>query len=115
MMKLTKTKRHFSFKQKMFNFKEALGQEKDETIEMLGIYRKFTTRQASKSEMRIAHTQFFDLLKGTGLGVFALLPLAPITIPVVLKLGKVVGVDLMPTSFSEPKDATKNEPSHKNR
>ena len=64
-MKLTKTKGRFSFKQKMLNFKEALGQEKDETIEMLGIYGKFTTRQASKTEMKIAHTQFFDLLKGT--------------------------------------------------
>ena len=97
-------KRFFSFKQKMLNFREALAQEKDETVEMLAIYRKFTHKKASKEEMKVAHQQFFDLLKGAGLGVFALLPFAPITIPLILKLGKLWGIDLLPTSFNEDKD-----------
>lgn len=102
--KYQKLKGSFDFRGKMLSFKEALAQEKAETKEMLSIYRKYTQKKASKSEMKIAHTQFFDLLKGTGLGVFALLPFAPITIPVILKLGKMVGVDLLPTSFNRNKD-----------
>ncbi|WP_299265247.1 hypothetical protein [uncultured Psychrosphaera sp.] len=101
MKKLISRKRKYSFKKKMQSFKQALAQEKQETIEMLSIYKKFTKRTANKAEMKIAHTQFFDLLKGCGLGVFALLPLAPITIPILLKVGKMIGVDLMPTSFNE--------------
>jgi hypothetical protein len=102
-LKKLRFKPSYRFRQKLIDFKQALAQEKQETIEMLVIYRKFTRRIASKEEMKIAHIQFFDLLKGTGLGVFALLPLAPITIPLLLKLGKWSGVDLMPTSFAEPK------------
>ena len=101
-MKVHKNKKaFFSFKQKMITFREALGQEKEETIEMLIIYRKFTTKNASKQEMKIAHQQFFDLLKGAGLGVFAILPFAPLTIPLVLKVGKMWGIELLPTSFNE--------------
>lgn len=99
-----KRKALYRLKQKLLTFKAALSQEKQETIEMLSIYRKFTKRSATKAEMKIAHTQFFDLLKGSGLGVFALLPLAPITIPLILKLGKLIGVDLMPTSFASSSD-----------
>jgi hypothetical protein len=104
-MKFRKSKKgYFSFKQKMLNFREALAQEKQETVEMLAIYRKHTNKNASKAEMKIAHQHFFDLLKGVGLGVFALLPFAPITIPLILKLGKMWGIDLLPTSFNENKD-----------
>jgi hypothetical protein len=102
--KYQKFKASFDFKQKMLTFKEALAQEKDETIEMLAIYRKFTMKKASKTEMKMANSQFFDLLKGTGLGMFALLPFAPITIPVILKLGKMVGVELLPSSFNKTKE-----------
>ncbi|MGB0936036.1 MAG: hypothetical protein ACPGTQ_01195 [Colwellia sp.] len=102
--KYQKFKASFDFKGKMLSFKEALAQEKQETIEMLSIYRKLTLKKASKSELKIANAQFFDLLKGTGLGIFALLPFAPITIPLLLKLGKMVGVELLPTSFNKKKD-----------
>ena len=104
-------KRFFSFKQKMLNFREALGQEKKETIEMLVIYRKFTNKNASKEEMKVAHQQFFDLLKGAGLGVFALLPFAPLTIPLILKLGKMWGIELLPTSFNDQNSDNKDSHS----
>jgi len=103
MKKLISRKRKYSFKKKMQSFKQALAQEKQETLEMLSIYKKFTKRAANKAEMKIAHAQFFDLLKGCGLGVFALLPLAPITIPILLKVGRMIGVDLLPTSFNGKK------------
>jgi hypothetical protein len=103
-LKVKRLKGRYRLKEKMLNFKEALKQERTETIEMLVIYRNFTLRKASKEEMKIAHAQFFDLLKGTGLGIFAILPFAPITIPIVLKLGRMMGIELLPTSFAEKPD-----------
>ncbi|NRB24605.1 hypothetical protein [Shewanella sp.] len=87
-------------KRDMLILKEALSQEKQETKDMLVIYKRYTKKQASREELVEANKQFGDLLKGLGLGVFALLPFAPITIPLVVKLGKMVGVDVLPSSFN---------------
>ncbi|WDE05615.1 hypothetical protein SG34_001335 [Thalassomonas viridans] len=90
-------------KRQMVRVKIALAQEKTETKEMLVIYRKYTQGNASEAEMKMANRQFLDLLKGLGLGVFVVLPFAPITIPVMIKVGKWVGVDIIPSSFSSQK------------
>ncbi|WOT04147.1 hypothetical protein [Shewanella youngdeokensis] len=83
----------------MLVVQEALSQEKKETKEMLVIYKRHTRKQASRDELTEANKQFADLIKGLGLGVFAVLPFAPLTIPLVLKLGRSVGVDVLPSSF----------------
>jgi len=83
----------------MLSLKIALHQEKVETREMLHIYKRHTRGQASKEELAIAHAQFFDVLRGIGLGVFAILPFAPITIPIIVKLGRMVGVEVIPSAF----------------
>ncbi|GGI74799.1 hypothetical protein GCM10009332_10270 [Shewanella gelidii] len=83
----------------MLLLKAALAQEKQETIEMLEIYKRFTKSQASKKELTEANRQFADLLKGLGLGVVAMMPFAPITIPIVVKVAKYAGVDVLPSSF----------------
>jgi len=88
----------------MTALKLALSQEKKETKEMLSIYKKYTKKQASPEEMTEANKQFIDILKGLGLGVFAVLPFAPITIPILMKLGKIVGVDILPSSFNRDKN-----------
>ncbi len=103
-MKQRREKRMLSFRRNMVRVKHALAQEKQETREMLAIYRKYTQGKASKDEMRTANQQFVDLLKGVGLGIFAVLPFAPITIPIALKLGRWVGVDILPSSFQEAID-----------
>ncbi|WP_440877177.1 hypothetical protein [Thalassotalea sp. PLHSN55] len=90
-------------KRAMVQIKSALAQEKQETKEMLATYKKYTQRQASAEEMQAANKQFVDLLKGLGLGVFAVLPFAPITIPLVIKLGRMVGVEILPSSFNNDK------------
>lgn len=95
------------FKRQMLRVKIALSQEKYETKQMLNIYRRYTMRQATSEEMAIANKQFLDVLKGLGLGVFAILPFAPITIPVMIKLGRLVGVEILPSSFSEKKTQLK--------
>ncbi len=89
-------------KRQLIRVKLALSQEKDETKEMLAIYRRYTIRQATPEEMKLANKQFLDVLKGVGIGVFAVLPFSPITIPIVIKIGKWVGVDILPSSFNDP-------------
>lgn len=90
-------------RQQMLLIKVALSQEKAETIEMLSVYRRFTMQQASAEELKIANQQFVNLLKGLGLGVFAVLPFSPITIPLAIKLGRKVGVEILPSTFQRPK------------
>ena len=99
----------YRFRQQMLRLKYALAQEGHETKEMLTIYKKYTLRQASPEEMKMANRQFFDVLKGLGIGVVAVLPFAPITIPVMVKLGRLVGVEILPSSFNEDKNNDKSK------
>ena len=92
----------------MLVLKDALAQEKQETKDMLVTYKRYTCRQASKEELTEANKQFADLLKGLGLGMFAVLPFAPITIPLVVKLGQIVGVDVLPSSFNNMSERKAN-------
>jgi hypothetical protein len=87
--------------------KAVLAQEREETREMLTVYRKFTHGEASAQEMKEANKQLVDLLKGLGVGVFAILPFAPVTIPFLIYLGKRFGVEILPSAFYE-KDAIKD-------
>lgn len=87
-------------KRQMIMLKLALSQEKAETKEMLSTYKKYTKKQATPEEITEANKQLVDILKGLGLGVFAILPFAPITIPILIKVGKRVGVDILPSSFN---------------
>lgn len=103
---LTRKRQLTKLKRQLIRVKIALAQEKVETKEMLGIYRRYTIKKATPEEMKQANKQFVDVLKGLGIGVFAILPFAPITIPIVIKLGKWVGVDILPSSFNE--DSAKN-------
>lgn len=66
---------------------------------MLEIYSRWTQGQATDQEMWQANEQFRDILRGLGLGIFAVLPFAPITIPIMVKIGKKLGIDILPSSF----------------
>ncbi|WP_206486252.1 hypothetical protein [Thalassotalea sp. G2M2-11] len=100
-LSISRRRRTIKVKRQLIRVKIALSQEKAETKEMLSIYRRYTIRQATPEEMKLANQQFFDVLKGLGIGVFAVLPFAPLTIPLAIKLGKWVGVDILPSSFNE--------------
>ena len=104
---ISKRRNFVHIKRSMLRVKLALAQEKVETKEMLGIYKRYTKRQASAEEMRIANQQFVDILKGLGLGVFAILPFSPITIPIMIKVGRMVGVEILPSSFIDNKNNDK--------
>ncbi len=102
-IRIKRRRGYFRLKQQMLRLKLALSQEKNETKAMLAIYRKHTRGQASKEELKLANQQFGDVVKGLGIGVFAVLPFAPITIPLMIKIAKLVGVDILPSSFNSKK------------
>lgn len=103
-VKISKKRQQLKLRRALLLLKSALRQEKQETKEMLEIYRRYTQGNASKKELKVANAQFLDLLKGLGLGVFAVLPFAPITIPVIVKLGQWMGIDVLPSAFAAKKD-----------
>ncbi len=76
-----------------------LSSEKKETKKMLEIYLKQAREGATPEELNKANTQFKMILKTAGLGVFLALPLAPITFPLILYLGKKLNVQILPNSY----------------
>ncbi|AZZ95856.1 MULTISPECIES: hypothetical protein [Pseudoalteromonas] len=99
-VRISKKRQQLRLRRALVGLKLALAQEKQETREMLDIYKRYPQGGVSKQELSAANQQFVDILKGLGLGVFALLPFAPITIPLIVKLGQWLGVDVLPSSFS---------------
>ena len=66
---------------------------------MLQIYMKHTKSEASKEELKWAHTQFFDIIKTLGITGILVLPFAPLTLPLIIKLGKKLGINMLPDSM----------------
>ena len=95
-----KKRQAIKLRRQLIRVKFALAQETVETKEMLDIYRRYTLKQASVEEMKHANKQFINVLKGLGIGVVAVLPFAPITLPIIIKAAKWVGVDVLPSSFN---------------
>ena len=87
-------------KRSLLVVKRGLAQETRETKIMLSTYKRFTKGQASKLEMQEANKQFVDVIRGLGLGVLAVLPFSPITLPFVVKLGEKLGVSVLPSAFT---------------
>lgn len=102
-LRIKKQSNKLRFRRAMIALKKALAQEKEETKEMLYIYGKYTKGVATKEEIKVANAQFLDVLRGIGLGIFAVLPFAPITIPIIVKLARYVGVEVMPSAFTNKK------------
>ncbi len=86
-MRLQRRKSMIRIRFSMIRLKFALAQEKDETRQMLRIYQHYVTGEVSKAELARANAQLADVLRATGLGIFAILPFAPVTIPLIVKLG----------------------------
>jgi CRP-like cAMP-binding protein len=69
---------------------------------MKNIYQKSLRREASKEELERANAYFRDYLKMAGIGTLLLLPGAPLTIPLAVKIGKAMGVEILPGEEAEP-------------
>lgn len=91
----------------LLKLKDALAQESAETKEMLEIYFRFTLGKASAEELQKAEKQLQDVIRAAGLTVFGILPLAPLTIPALIKLAEKFGIEILPSSFrpDKPDDA----------
>ena len=63
---------------------------------MTATYHKYLRGAATREEMEQANAVLRDYLKIAGLGTLLILPGAPVTIPLVAKLGKALGVDIFP-------------------
>ena len=99
-LRLQRRKSMIRIRFSMVRLKAVLAQEKAETRQMLRIYQQYVTGQVSKAELQRANSQLADVLRATGLGVFAILPFAPITIPLIVKLGRKLGIEVMPSAFA---------------
>jgi len=96
---VAKRKALIPLKRGLLKVKHGIAQETLETKVMLSTYRRFTKGRASKLEMEEANKQFVDVIRGLGLGVLAVLPFSPITLPLVVKLGERIGVNVLPSAF----------------
>ena len=88
-------------KETLIIIKDVLKQESIETKVMFETYQRFTKGDATQKEMEEANEQFRDVLRGVGLGVIVILPFSPITIPLIVKLGKKLGIEVFPSSVKD--------------
>lgn len=85
----------------LIKIREILEEESRESVDMAGIYIRFTQGKASAEDLKIANAQFADIIKTAGLGALFFLPFAPLTIPFVVRLGKAFNIDVLPNSVKE--------------
>jgi len=64
---------------------------------MTATYQNYLRGTATRDEMERANAVLRDYLKMAGVGTLLILPGAPLTIPLVAKLGKALGVDIFPS------------------
>jgi CRP-like cAMP-binding protein len=65
---------------------------------MTATYQNYLRGTATREEMERANAVLRDYLKMAGIGTLLVLPGAPLTIPLVAKLGKALGVDIFPSN-----------------
>jgi hypothetical protein len=82
----------------LLELKRILKEENHKTKVMVEIYNRMLKKKATPEEISWAHRQFGDILKTAGLGALLVLPFAPITLPFFIKLGKLVGINILPSS-----------------
>ena len=83
-------------KQYILRLKDSFLEETDENKKMLDIYMKHIEGSATEEEIEKANYQLKQVLKSVGLGILAILPFSPISIPYVLKKAKEHEIELIP-------------------
>lgn len=88
-------------KEVLKKFSENLNKEAKDTKTASSYVHKYMKGETlTQEESDAVRHQFYDILKMVGIGVpFALVPGASILIPVLIKIAKKNGVELMPSSF----------------
>jgi len=90
-----------SIEHKLANVFMAIKNEKEETKELAQLLKKYVEQQGnlSSEEMKKVKDQFSDILKMAGLSIPIIMPFSFVIIPLIMKLGQKVGVNILPTSF----------------
>ena len=81
--------------------KEKLTDETESSRVMLKTYSDYLKGEASDEELEKANQQLNEILKDLSLGLMAVIPLAPITIPMIAKFAKKNNIDLLPEWFKD--------------
>ena len=81
--------------------KEKLTYETESSRAMLKTYSDYLKGEASEEELEKANQQLNEILKDLSLGLMAVIPLAPITIPMIAKFAKKHNIDLLPEWFKD--------------
>ena len=81
--------------------KEKLTDETESSRAMLKTYSDYLKEEASEEELEKANQQLNEILKDLSLGLMAVIPLAPITIPIIAKFAKKHNIDLLPEWFKD--------------
>ena len=81
--------------------KEKLTDETESSRAMLKTYSDYLKGEASEEELEKANQQLNEILKYLSLGLMAVIPLAPITIPMIAKFAKKHNIDLLPEWFKD--------------
>ena len=81
--------------------KEKLTEETESSRAMLKTYSDYLKGEAPEEELEKANQQLNEILKDLSLGLMAVIPLAPITIPMIAKFAKKHNIDLLPEWFKD--------------
>ena len=81
--------------------KEKLSEETESSRAMLRTYSRYIKGEATDEEIENANKQLNELLKDLSLGLLAVIPFAPITIPMIAKVAKKYDIDILPNWFKD--------------
>ena len=81
--------------------KEKLTEESESSKEMLIIYSNYLKGEASEEDLDRANHQLNEILKDLSFGLLAVIPFAPVTIPIIAKFAKKHNIDLLPEWFKD--------------
>ncbi len=81
--------------------KEKVTEETESTRTMLKIYSDYVKGEASDEDIEKANKQLNEILKDLSFGLMAVIPFAPITIPMIAKFAKKHNIDLLPEWFKD--------------
>lgn len=81
--------------------KEKLTEETESSRLMLKTYSDYVKGEATEDDLEKANNQLNEILKDLSLGLMAVIPFAPLTIPLIAKFAKKHNIDLLPDWFKD--------------
>ena len=81
--------------------KDKFTEETESTRTMLKIYSDYVKGEAKDEDIEKANKQLNEILKDLSFGLMAVIPFAPITIPMIAKFAKKHNIDFLPEWFKD--------------